>query len=89
MGNPYLNTYDSGWPHHPNLSWETNEDIPQPPQAGEFNLKREMAKLATYQAEFANSQAQFINETKATLQIQSAQLERLGVQVGQMTMILL
>ena len=89
VGNPYLNTYDSGWPHHPYLSWETNEDIPQPPQAKESNLERAMAELGKYQAEFANFQAQFMNETRATLQIQSAQLESLKVQVGQMTRILL
>ena len=84
VGNSYLNTYDSGWPHHPYLSWETNEDSPQPPQAKESNLDRAMTGLAMYQVEFANSQAQFMNETRATLQTQSAQLERLEVQVRQM-----
>ena len=48
-----------------------------------------MVELAKYQVEFSNSEAQFINETRETLQIQSAQLERLEVQVGQMTRILL
>ena len=48
-----------------------------------------MVELAKYQVEFANSEAQFIKKTRATLQIQSAQLERLEVQVGQMTRILL
>ena len=48
-----------------------------------------MAELAKYQVEFFNSQAQFKNETRATLQIQSAQFERLEVQVGKMAKILL
>ena len=47
-----------------------------------------MAELAKYQAKFANSQVQFMNETRETLQIQR-QLERLEVQVGQMDKILL
>ena len=89
MGNPYLKTYDLGWLHYPYLSWEANEDIPQPLQVKELNLERVMAELAKYQAKFANSQAQFMNETRATLQIQSAQFERLEVQVGQMVKILL
>ena len=78
VGNPYFNTYDLGCQHHPHLSWEKNENIPQPPQAKELNIEDGMAKLASSmmelaksQAEFANSQAQFMNETRATLQIQS------------------
>ena len=89
VGNPYLNTYDLGWPHHPYLPWEIIEDIPQPPQAKELSLERTMAELTKYQVEFANSQAQFMNETRATLQIQLTQFESLEVQVGQMTKILL
>ena len=55
----------------------------------ESNLERAMAKLAKSQVEFSNSQARFMNEKRATLQIQSAQLERLEVQVGSMAKILL
>ena len=55
----------------------------------ESNLQRAMDELVKYQVEFSNSQAQFMNETRATLQIQSAQFERLEVQVGQMAKILL
>ena len=55
VGNPYLNTYDSGWPYHPYLSWDTNEDILQPLQAKESNIQIEMVELAQYQVEFANS----------------------------------
>ena len=89
VGNPYLNTYDSVWPHHPYLSWETNEDIPQPPQEKKLSLERVMAELVESQVEFVNSQAQFMNKTRATLKIQLAQLERLEVQVGQMAKIFL
>ena len=45
-GHLYLNTYNLGCQHHPHLSWETNENIPHPPQAKESNLEDEMAKLA-------------------------------------------
>ena len=27
-GNPYLNTYNSGWQHYPDLSWETSQSVP-------------------------------------------------------------
>ena len=52
----------------------------------ESDLERAMAKLAKSQVEFSNSQARFMNEKRATLQIQSAQLERLE---GSMAKILL
>ena len=52
-------------------------------------LEVTMAELERVCTEWATSQAKFMNETKATLQIQSAQLESLEVQVGQMTGILL
>ena len=48
-----------------------------------------MAKLYESKVEFVNFEAQFMNETRATLRIQLAQIERLEVQVGQMTEILL
>ena len=56
VGNPYLNTYNSGWPHHPYLSWETSENIPQPPQAKELNLERAMTELASSRVEMENYQ---------------------------------
>ena len=96
VGNPHLNTYDLGCQYHPHLSWEKNENIPQPPQAKEPKIEDGMTKLASSmvelgksQAEFANSQAQFMNETRETVQIQSEQLKSLEVQVGQITRILL
>ena len=58
MGNPYLNTYNSGWQHHPSFSWNTNLNAPQPPQEKRLNLEDVMAQLAKAQAEFA----QFMNE---------------------------
>ena len=82
VGNPYMNTYDLGWPHHAYLSWETNEHIPQLPQEKESNLERAIAELAKYQVEFSNSQVQFMHETRAHLEIQSTQLKSLEVQVG-------
>ena len=57
-GNPYLNTYDSGCQYHPYLSWETNQDVPQPPQAKKLNLERVMIELANSMAEMKNYQAQ-------------------------------
>ena len=56
----------------------------QPPQEKMTKLEATMADLEIIYAEDATSQVQFMNETRATLQIQSAQLERLKVQVGQM-----
>ena len=50
-GNPYLNTYDSGCQYHSYLSWETNQDVPQPSQAKESNLERAMTKLANSMVE--------------------------------------
>ena len=47
VGNPYLNTYNSGWPHDLYLSWEISEKIPQPPQAKVLNLERAMTELAS------------------------------------------
>ena len=47
-----------------------------------------MAELAKYPVEFANSQAQFIHETRAHLEIKSTQLKILEEQVGQMVKIL-
>ena len=44
-GNPYLNTYDSGWQHYPNLSWETSQSTPQPPQGHKSSLEETMAEL--------------------------------------------
>ena len=61
----------------------------QPPHEKMKKLEATMAELERLYAEYATSQIQFINETRATLQIQSAKLERLEVQVGQMAMILL
>ena len=52
--NPYLNTYNSGWPHHPYLSWETNKNIPQPPKAKDLKFKRVMAELANLRAQMEN-----------------------------------
>ena len=58
MGNPYLNTYDSGCPLHPYLSRETKENIPQLPQANESNLERAMAELTNSRAKMENYQVQ-------------------------------
>ena len=73
VGNSYKKTYDSGWPHHAYLSWETNENISQLPQEKESNLERAMAELVENQVEFANSQVQFMHETRAHLEIYSTQ----------------
>ena len=67
---------------------------PEPGSDPPFGSDRElgvttMADLERIYAKDATSQVQFMNETRATLQIQSAQLERLEVQAGQMAKILL
>ena len=61
----------------------------QPPCEKMTRLEATIVELERLYAEDATSQVQFMNETRATLQIQSAQLERLEVQVGKMTKILL
>ena len=50
VGNPYLNTYESEWPHRPYFSWETNQDVPQPQQVKESNLENAMAEMRNLQA---------------------------------------
>ena len=59
-GNLYLNTYNVGWQHYPNLSWETNQDVSQPPQAKESKLEDVMVELANSRAELENYQAQMV-----------------------------
>ena len=107
VSNPYLNTYDSGFQYHPYLSWETNQDVPQPLQGKESNLEEAMVEMknshvqmATFyleeamtemaksQVELSKSQAQFMNETKVILQIQSNKLKSLEMQIGQMAKVI-
>ena len=57
-GNPYLNTYDSGWQHYLNLSWETSQSTPQPPQEHKSSLEVSMAELRRGQADLAMVQAE-------------------------------
>ena len=66
---PRLDPYGLGWKHHPHISWETNENTLQPPHEKMTNLEEVMIKLAKSHVEFANSQAQFTNETREILQI--------------------
>ena len=57
-GNPYLNTYNSGWQHYPNLSWETNQSTPQPPQKHKSSLEKTIAEWRSAQAEFSMAKAE-------------------------------
>ena len=57
-GNPYLNTYDSGWQHYPNLPWETSQSTPQPSQRHKSSLEETMAELRKGQANLAMVQAE-------------------------------
>ena len=77
MGNPYSNTYDLGCQYHPYLSWETNQDIPLPPQAKESNLERAMTKLANSMVEMKNYQAQMANSSveEAMVEMAKSQIE--------------
>ena len=52
------------------------------------SLEEALSELANSQVEFAKSQAQFMEEIKATFKIQAAQLKRLEVQMGQMAKII-
>ena len=40
------NIYNLRWQHHPNLSWNTNPNAPQPLQEKKLNLEEVMANLA-------------------------------------------
>ena len=57
-GNPYLNTYNLGWQHYLNLSWETSQSTPQPPQGHKSSLEETMAELRRGQADLAMVQAE-------------------------------
>ena len=52
--------------HRPHLSWEITQN---PPQEQITSLEEAMSKLGKSQAEFANSQVQFMEEIRATFQI--------------------
>ncbi|XP_039129088.1 uncharacterized protein LOC120265278 [Dioscorea cayenensis subsp. rotundata] len=70
----------TGWRNHPNLSWKNNSTMQEqsnPPQEKKINLEEAMAQLAT-------TQTQFMNETRTSLQNQSAQIRNLEVQLSQM-----
>ena len=56
-GNPNLNKYDSGWQHYPNVSWETSQSTPQPPQGHKSSLEETMAELRRGQADLTMVQA--------------------------------
>ena len=70
MGNPYWNTCDSGCQYHPHLSWETNQDVPQSPQAKDSNLEKEMTELPNSKAKMKNYHAQM-----ATSSLEEAMVE--------------
>ena len=74
--NPYLNTYNSKWQHHSNLSW----NAPQPPQENRSNLEDAMAKLINSMAEIEN--AQFKNEVTQPLQEKMTSLEEAMVELA-------
>ncbi|XP_039132333.1 uncharacterized protein LOC120269114 [Dioscorea cayenensis subsp. rotundata] len=82
--NPYSNRYNPGWRNHPNLSWKNNSTMQEqsnPPQEKKINLEEAMTQLAT-------TQTQFMNETRTSLQNQSAQIRNLEVQLSQMASML-
>ena len=56
--NPYLNTFNPRWQHHPKLSWETNQNAPQPSHEKKPTLEEAMIELAKSQAELGKSQAE-------------------------------
>ena len=56
--NPYLNTHNSGWQHHPYPSWETSQNALQPPQEHNTCLEEAMAELARSQVEFEGLRAE-------------------------------
>ena len=54
-GNPYSNTYNSGWQHYPNLSWEIRQSTPQQHKS---SLEETMVELRRAQAKFFIAQAE-------------------------------
>ena len=52
-----MKTYYSRCQYHPYLSWETNQDVPQPPQTKELNLEDAMVELANSMAEMEKNKA--------------------------------
>ena len=63
-------------------------EISQPPWVQKSPLEEAMNELAKSQSEFANFQAQFMNETREILQIKLEQLKSSEIQVDQMDKIL-
>ena len=55
VGNPYLNTYQLGWPHHSHLSWETSQNPSLHPHEELKNLDESMVELVKFQVELAKS----------------------------------
>ena len=49
-GNPYFNTYNLSWQHYQDLSWETSQSVPQPPQEHKSSLEETMVELKRAQA---------------------------------------
>ena len=80
--NPYGQNYNPGWNNHPNFLWKThNVDNPmeqakplQPPQEKKSSLDLKMEQLVNMHMSMMKSHDKFKNETRTSLNNQTAQL---------------
>ena len=81
--NGYGNSFNPSWQNHPNFSWRNNQNTlvqqAPPPQDKASHLEDLLGKMAEHTTKF-------IDETKTTLQNQSAQIRNLEVQISQLAM---
>ncbi|XP_061362779.1 uncharacterized protein LOC133306470 [Gastrolobium bilobum] len=81
--NPYNNTYNPGWRNHSTLSY--NQGAPQ--QANMRSQPAQSNQKAAWEVAFekmAQSQANFVEETRASLKNQEASIKNLEIQIGQL-----
>ena len=92
-----MNIYNSGWQPHPHLSWNSNFNVPQPPQGKKAKLKEALEELAKAEAERAVSQkmmhlegtlaqfeishAQVMDEMRVIFQSQATQIQNQATQL--------
>ncbi|CAN6713111.1 unnamed protein product [Malus baccata var. baccata] len=84
--NPYSNTYNPGWRFHPNLQWNNNPNVMNPPARPPpttFQPQEKKTPVEDLIAQLATNTNNFIQATQTTLQNQQASIGKLEVQVGQ------
>ncbi|XP_050157542.1 uncharacterized protein LOC126631460 [Malus sylvestris] len=84
--NPYSNTYNPGWRFHPNLQWNNNLNVMNPPARPppmNFQPQEKKTPVEDLIAQLATNTNNFIQATQTTLQNQQASIGKLEVQVSQ------